>query len=160
MQPRSVAFMCFFFVAFVLRSYFRCLLVPFPHHLFCAAATACPCADMYEQQPVNDQIPWMEGLKEYQGLLGQFSGCIVSSRSASMRVEEIENVTRHGEGGGEKEGRGGGGEGGEGRRGRGGVEGDEKMSLSQHTHTHSLSLSVSLCLSLSVSLCLCLSLSS
>ena len=37
------------------------------------------------------------------------------------------------------------------------MEGDEKMSLSQHTHTHSLSLSV--CLSLSVSVCLCLSLS-
>ena len=40
------------------------------------------------------------------------------------------------------------------------MEGDEKMSLSQHTHTHSLSLclslSVCLCLSLSVSVCLSL----
>eukprot|EP01147_Barroeca_monosierra_P001383 gene1382-4558_t len=57
------------------------------------AAAACVnnIADMYAMQPRHDQIPWIEGLKEYQGLLSQFSGCIVSSRSASMRLEEIDN---------------------------------------------------------------------
>jgi hypothetical protein len=36
----------------------------------------------------------MEGLKEYHGLLTQFTSCITSSRSASMRVQEIDEV-RH-----------------------------------------------------------------
>eukprot|EP00056_Hartaetosiga_gracilis_P000329 m.37851 g.37851 ORF g.37851 m.37851 type:complete len:601 (+) comp10161_c0_seq2:137-1939(+) len=48
-------------------------------------------ADLYCEQPKFDQIPWMEGIKEYAGILNQFSGCITSSRSASIRVEEIEN---------------------------------------------------------------------
>eukprot|EP00049_Salpingoeca_infusionum_P014023 m.261112 g.261112 ORF g.261112 m.261112 type:complete len:588 (-) comp15575_c0_seq2:491-2254(-) len=45
----------------------------------------------YAMQPVNDFVPWMEGLKEYQGLLGQFSASITSSRSASVRVAEIDD---------------------------------------------------------------------
>eukprot|EP00045_Choanoeca_perplexa_P014387 m.169058 g.169058 ORF g.169058 m.169058 type:complete len:519 (-) comp16662_c0_seq1:1788-3344(-) len=48
-------------------------------------------AELWGSQPVNDQIPWMEGLKEYTGLLSQFSGCISSSRSASVRLDEITN---------------------------------------------------------------------
>jgi len=47
-------------------------------------------AKMWADQPPNDQVPWMEGLKEYHGLLTQFTSCITSSRSASMRVQEID----------------------------------------------------------------------
>eukprot|EP00730_Choanoeca_flexa_P012796 TRINITY_DN4629_c0_g1_i1.p1 TRINITY_DN4629_c0_g1~~TRINITY_DN4629_c0_g1_i1.p1 ORF type:complete len:518 (+),score=134.40 TRINITY_DN4629_c0_g1_i1:96-1649(+) len=48
-------------------------------------------AELWANQPVHDQIPWMEGLKEYAGLVTQFSGCISSSRSASVRLDEIQN---------------------------------------------------------------------
>ncbi|EDQ86918.1 uncharacterized protein MONBRDRAFT_38173 [Monosiga brevicollis MX1] len=47
--------------------------------------------ELCAEQPVFDQIPWMEGLKEYMGLLSQFQGCITSSRSAAARVIEVED---------------------------------------------------------------------
>eukprot|EP00047_Mylnosiga_fluctuans_P017863 m.64967 g.64967 ORF g.64967 m.64967 type:complete len:538 (+) comp7298_c0_seq2:64-1677(+) len=47
-------------------------------------------ATMWATQPVNDQIPLYEGLKEYGGLLNQFSDAISSSREASQKVTEIE----------------------------------------------------------------------
>ena len=51
--------------------------------------------ELWGNQPIHDQIPWMEGLKEYSGLLSQFSGCITSSRSASVRLDEIQSVSSY-----------------------------------------------------------------
>ncbi len=47
---------------------------------------------MWAAQPTNDQLPLYDGLKEYVGLLNQFSDAISSCRAASQKVTEMDEM--------------------------------------------------------------------
>lgn len=47
-------------------------------------------AELWAVQPVNDQLPLLEGLKVYGSLLSQFGDSISSCREASQKVVEID----------------------------------------------------------------------
>eukprot|EP00054_Salpingoeca_dolichothecata_P010846 m.60267 g.60267 ORF g.60267 m.60267 type:complete len:530 (-) comp19176_c0_seq2:46-1635(-) len=49
-------------------------------------------ADLWGAQPVKDQIPFHDGLKEYMGLLHQFSDGVTSSKSATNAVIQLEET--------------------------------------------------------------------
>ncbi len=44
-------------------------------------------ANMWSDAPKTSELPWIDVLKEYVGLLGQFNDAIQSSKSASLKVE-------------------------------------------------------------------------
>eukprot|EP00051_Salpingoeca_urceolata_P010111 m.123265 g.123265 ORF g.123265 m.123265 type:complete len:519 (+) comp16585_c4_seq1:472-2028(+) len=47
-------------------------------------------ADDWGMQPKFDQLPYIDGLKEYTGILGRFGDAVQSSRHATHKVIEIE----------------------------------------------------------------------
>eukprot|EP00040_Diaphanoeca_grandis_P027945 m.160230 g.160230 ORF g.160230 m.160230 type:complete len:553 (-) comp31176_c0_seq1:182-1840(-) len=48
------------------------------------------------RQPINDEIPWMESLKEYQALISQFDNSVKSSVEASKKYSRLMEG-KHGE---------------------------------------------------------------
>lgn len=57
---------------------------------FRAADTMNGCAELCKQQPANDELPWIDGMKEYHGLLSQFGEALTSSKEAHRKFEDIE----------------------------------------------------------------------
>lgn len=49
-------------------------------------------AEMWNEQPLHDQLPWLDGLKEYSSLISQFGDAVQSSKSAQSKADEISNV--------------------------------------------------------------------
>eukprot|EP00039_Didymoeca_costata_P018815 m.335081 g.335081 ORF g.335081 m.335081 type:complete len:534 (+) comp17510_c0_seq1:180-1781(+) len=46
-------------------------------------------AQLWKNQPILDQIPWMDGLTEYGNMLTQFSDAVQSSKEADAKVKHL-----------------------------------------------------------------------
>eukprot|EP00038_Savillea_parva_P018250 m.22775 g.22775 ORF g.22775 m.22775 type:complete len:566 (-) comp4028_c0_seq1:108-1805(-) len=57
-----------------------------------AAAKMEACANLVKVQPAKDELPWIDGLKEYVGMLSQFGDAIHSSKAAEKRFQEVDKV--------------------------------------------------------------------
>eukprot|EP00041_Stephanoeca_diplocostata_P029918 m.892458 g.892458 ORF g.892458 m.892458 type:complete len:549 (-) comp23656_c1_seq9:3412-5058(-) len=56
-----------------------------------AADTMNSCAEIVKMQPRQDELPWMDGLKEYGSMLTQFGDALQSSKEAQRKYLEVDS---------------------------------------------------------------------
>lgn len=54
-----------------------------------AAETMNTCAQIVKMQPKHDELPWIDGLKEYGSMLTQFGDALQSSKEAERKYTEV-----------------------------------------------------------------------